>query len=206
MHQLTFSNERHFQMDFQNYRPLALRTAKWFPNQRDNIRHATLGMITEMGEFSTIIKRHVIYGKPVDDAMRENMCEEIGDFLWYLPLLLEAIGHTGPLPVPAEGDGLASFPNFNLQDPGDWPLIVTFMSAAVVMTIADQEAGDDLPLKVVQMLVELVDDHIAPWLGTTGDELRAQNIEKLRQRFPDKYSDEAAEARADKGGLTALES
>jgi NTP pyrophosphatase (non-canonical NTP hydrolase) len=29
------------------------------------------------------------------------------------------------------------------------------------------------------------------------------NIDKLKKRFPDKYSNEAAEARADKGGLSA---
>lgn len=32
------------------------------------------------------------------------------------------------------------------------------------------------------------------------------NIEKLRQRFPEKFTNEAAEARADKGGLTHRES
>lgn len=33
-----------------------------------------------------------------------------------------------------------------------------------------------------------------------------ENIDKLRKRFPDKFSPAAAEARADKGGLSAKES
>lgn len=47
---------------------------------------------------------------------------------------------------------------------------------------------------------------LARMLGSSIEELYVANIAKLQLRFPNAYSDEAAEARADKGGLSALES
>ncbi len=43
-------------------------------------------------------------------------------------------------------------------------------------------------------------------LGVRMEEMAERNLDKLRARFPEKYSDEAAEARADKGGLAHTES
>lgn len=43
-------------------------------------------------------------------------------------------------------------------------------------------------------------------IGADLDAIAAANIEKLRIRFPEKYSDEAAEARADKAGADARSS
>lgn len=43
-------------------------------------------------------------------------------------------------------------------------------------------------------------------LGIPMSAMARDNIEKLRKRFPDAYSDAAAEARADKGGLDARSS
>ncbi|TCS37460.1 MazG-like nucleotide pyrophosphohydrolase family protein [Paucimonas lemoignei] len=43
-------------------------------------------------------------------------------------------------------------------------------------------------------------------LGMQLADIAAANISKLQQRFPDAYSDHAAEARADKGGLDARNS
>lgn len=46
----------------------------------------------------------------------------------------------------------------------------------------------------------------AEHLGVSMDRIARDNIAKLQQRFPDAYSNVAAEARADKGGLSAKES
>jgi NTP pyrophosphatase (non-canonical NTP hydrolase) len=46
----------------------------------------------------------------------------------------------------------------------------------------------------------------AETLGVRMEEMAEKNIDKLRLRFPDKFSNEAAEARADKGGLPHTES
>jgi NTP pyrophosphatase (non-canonical NTP hydrolase) len=40
-------------------------------------------------------------------------------------------------------------------------------------------------------------------LGISMADMARGNIDKLQQRYPEKYSNDAAEARADKGGLDA---
>lgn len=53
--------------------------------------HAMIGMATEAGEFQDMIKKHLIYGKPID---RVNLAEELGDQLWYIGLALDELGLT----------------------------------------------------------------------------------------------------------------
>lgn len=114
-------------MDFIDYQAAALRTA--LPeSQVDGLVHASLGLITETGEFVSEVKRMAKYGKQITPEMHAHMCEEIGDVLWYVALAAEH-------------------------------------------------------------------------LGVSMKSLAKQNIAKLQKRFPEKFSNEAAEARADKGGL-----
>lgn len=110
--------------DFDEYQKFAMRTAKDFGSYQMNLTHAALGISSDAGELVDAIKKHVIYGKPLD---RPNVIEEIGDCLWFLTLAADCLG-------------------IRLQ-------------------------------------------HCAN-----------ENIEKLKKRYPEKYSDEAAIARADKAG------
>lgn len=106
------------------YELLALRTAKWFDDNKMNLMHAGMGLSSDAGEALDVVKAHTIYGKEFD---REHFVEELGDSLWFIVLACKAAG------------------------------------------------------------VSL--DYVA-----------ARNIAKLRQRYPNKYSDEQAIARADKEG------
>lgn len=66
----------------------------------------------------------------------------------------------------------------------------------------------DMKLHMVEELGDLL-WYVALAATALGTDLAAvanHNIDKLKARFPDKYSNEAAEARADKGGLSALQS
>jgi NTP pyrophosphatase (non-canonical NTP hydrolase) len=49
--------------------------------------HSTLGMMTEVGEFADMLKRHIFYGKALDEV---NLLEENGDLAWYQALALNA--------------------------------------------------------------------------------------------------------------------
>lgn len=42
--------------------------------------HAAQGMVTEAAEFMDVMKKHIFYGKPIDEV---NLVEEIGDCRWY---------------------------------------------------------------------------------------------------------------------------
>ena len=57
----------------------------------DNAReiHAFMGLLTEVGELVDAYKKHIFYGKPLDDV---NVKEEVGDILWYIAILLDVGG------------------------------------------------------------------------------------------------------------------
>lgn len=70
-----------------------LDTVKVFQRLADKdvlrLLHASIGIQTEGGELSDALKRHVFYGKPIDKI---NLVEEAGDLLWYIAVLLNALG------------------------------------------------------------------------------------------------------------------
>ena len=72
---------------FDTYQQLAMRTAKPMEVQND-LLHAALGLSGEAGEFADCIKKHWVYGQPLDKA---NAAEEIGDILWYCALACNAL-------------------------------------------------------------------------------------------------------------------
>ena len=53
--------------------------------------HAVLGLCSEVGELAGALKKHIIYGKALDEI---NILEENGDLDWYQAVLLHAIKRT----------------------------------------------------------------------------------------------------------------
>lgn len=53
--------------------------------------HAAMGLCTETGEFMDMLKKHILYGKPLDEV---NLKEELGDQLWYTALALDELKAT----------------------------------------------------------------------------------------------------------------
>lgn len=53
--------------------------------------HAFLGLASETGELADALKKHIIYGKTLDEI---NLLEEAGDLEWYAALMLTAIKKT----------------------------------------------------------------------------------------------------------------
>ena len=51
--------------------------------------HAAMGVSTEAGELLDAVKKHVYYGKKLDEV---NMLEEVGDLFWYLAILADELG------------------------------------------------------------------------------------------------------------------
>ena len=188
-------------MKFDEYRPLALRTAKMFPTSREDLRHAALGLITEIGEFATEVKRHVIYGKPLTDEMIAHMREELGDACWYVPLGMEAFGVSALPSLSTKETREMEVAIVHLTDAAF--LLNLFSSTITGYAVKPNSADRYEVLIYLATIVFLINVIAVKFLGTTGDQLRADNIAKLRLRFPDKYSDDAAEARADKNGLPA---
>lgn len=61
-----------------------------FPRQKQlDLLHASMGLSTEAAEFTDALKKHIFYGKELDET---NLKEEISDILWYCAIALEALG------------------------------------------------------------------------------------------------------------------
>ena len=58
-------------------------------SQEYRVAHAVLGIVDESGELAKALKARMWYGKPLDVI---NLQEEVSDVLWYVSLLLDAIG------------------------------------------------------------------------------------------------------------------
>ena len=59
--------------------------------QTARLLHAGMGCVTESGELMDQLKRHIVYGKPIDLV---NFQEELGDMLWYIQLACLVMGVT----------------------------------------------------------------------------------------------------------------
>lgn len=183
------------------YQAAALRTEKPLPTMLGRLRHAGLGFITESGEITTEVKRHVIYGKPMDVERRAHIGEEIGDVYWYVAIAADAVGYdffanTMPAIRPRV------FQTYDFEQLAfDLSIEVGFFSLAV----SDTDANTTSVVQVLNRMCQILVD-IATGVGLDTNDILEANIAKLRERFPNAYSNEAAEARADKGGLDARNS
>lgn len=70
-------------MKLNTYCELASKTDAPIKDEYGNLHavHMIMGMVTEVGELQDIYKKHLAYGKPIDEV---NEQEEIGDLMWYI--------------------------------------------------------------------------------------------------------------------------
>lgn len=198
---------------FNNYQSLALRTEKPLPTPVARLNHAKLGLITEIGEIATQVKRIRIYEKTLDSldkdgkSLRDHIAEEIGDVLWYMAIASDALGlnifrDVFAQTIPDEGAEVGS--------PADLEVALTSLaiSGARIAYVAQMQSDGRAPEEGVDIATELARSaqiltDLAHIIELDLEHIAACNIDKLRERFPDAYSNAAAEARADKGGLDA---
>ena len=53
--------------------------------------HAAIGINTENGEFSDVVKKSLFYGRTLD---KTNAIEELGDILWYINIACDVLDVT----------------------------------------------------------------------------------------------------------------
>lgn len=189
-------------MNLTQYIQLATRTAKPMPTAQDHMEHAYLGLVTELGEIATSIKRATIYGKGFTPEILKNIREEIGDMLWYCALAMRY------QPISVEVTDKVNMGEWLKDsyrpDPSTRPVGLIKPLVTLIETLQDLERSEYCISVVGLIMVNLA--IMAAHFGFDMNEIAEENITKLRLRFPDAYSDEAAEGRADKGGLPASES
>jgi NTP pyrophosphatase (non-canonical NTP hydrolase) len=60
-----------------------------FSTRNVRLLHAAIGLSTESGEVLDMLKKHLYYGKTLDEV---NLKEEMGDLFWYLAIMADALG------------------------------------------------------------------------------------------------------------------
>lgn len=75
-------------MNFREYSELALRTAKQL-DTRDRLINGALGLGGESGEVLDLIKKKLFHDRQIID---HDIQDELGDVLWYVNLIANAIG------------------------------------------------------------------------------------------------------------------
>lgn len=204
---------------FAEYQPLALRTEAPLPTIIDRLEHAALGLTTESGEIVTPIKRIKIYGKSLDSldkdgsSLRAHIEEEIGDVCWYLAIGADAIQSSlfakllGDI-HPLRREGVTEEQRLARASLSLAGSVGRFASTVHQLVKRPQSHGprenEDLHASMFYIAQELV--NICDVTGLNLLFIMRENIAKLQARFPDAFSAEAAEARADKGGLDARNS
>lgn len=189
-------------LTFQEYSPLAMRTCKELPRE-DHITHMVLGIIGEVGELVDAVKRHYIYGKPLDIA---NVKEEIGDLSWYVAGLMGV--------RPESAKYAASRVESFVADPRyrEGIAVAKRSPAKTVAVLAHSFtdiATDILECNYASDFENTDDEDATEWDGLLGlllvplhqaaamfdidlGEALYTNIQKLSQRYGDKYTDFSA--------------
>lgn len=193
-------------MELNEYQSLAIRTAKLFETDiggRENLIHAALGLGSEIGELAETIALASMQ-MPFDI---NNIAEEIGDGCWYGALMSYSMGwkfedlflepaYMAEVCPPLAGAVVTS-------NPLAMVLLCTAFAGECLTLVKKQviygKAADEVMLKrylslYVSTLSMLSDLHSIDFCKVTLE----RNIAKLKLRFPDKYSDADALARADK--------
>lgn len=80
-------------MTFDQYQTLALRTYKGPDMPSHMLTNGALGLTGEAGEVADLVKKFMYPSKPGDgvDAY-ERITAELGDVLWYVALVAQAVG------------------------------------------------------------------------------------------------------------------
>ncbi len=192
-------------MNLKQYHVLAMRTAKQMNNKLDQLVHGALGCASEPGELAESALAYC-EGQPLN---LNNIQEELGDGMWFAAYCCDTIGLTLPelepltyAPTTTRG---VIVPMLALAM---YTLRYNALGAAIATQIKGHAFyGKSLDKGLLEVTLKAYVEAIVCIGATVGFELTTildANIAKLTLRYPTKYSDEAAIARADKPEESAL--
>ncbi len=156
-------------MNYEEFQAACARTAPPI-SIRQRRENCALGLVGEFGEVCDLIKKAKFHGHDVPAA---ELAEEIGDVMWYLAECATLAGET------LESSG---------QNYG-WPIVYTAQSVASLAASLHGDGGKVFDHVVAQM------ETIAEAHGLAMAEVMTENVEKLKRRYPDGFSETASRDR-----------
>lgn len=164
----------------ENYKELATRTECEYSDElleraKKNVRvvHAVLGLAGELAELR----------EAFISADRINILEELGDFYWYLAIIENTFDLT--FEFDAENFLVEGFPDDLFADLEYHVCKLVDMAKRTIFYNKEQEDWD-----VVGQEVALSLGSLAHKFGSTVEDVKRANIEKLRARYGEKFSEE----------------
>jgi NTP pyrophosphatase (non-canonical NTP hydrolase) len=182
------------------YQQLASRTCPSLGVEGADERHMNLGVITEIGEALDIFKKLLAYKKPMDLV---NLGEELADVSWYIVnkcRFQDLVLDDNFEEVLAETKELIDTKMFTQQDlPAELKseAILTLVLASYCAPVNNMF---NAPIIQLAMLY-----HIASWFDLDFFQCLTNNIDKLKVRYPEKFTEEAAQDRDLKAERIELE-
>lgn len=205
-------------MKANDYIPNALRTAKRFVDPEMDMIHAALGLMSEAGELSEVFLAEDT-GTPLPNHgtdYHSAKLEELGGFAWFLVYAVTTHGaniaaNTGirlhpasvvgdPFPLLyahfATGDRWLSLHHGKLSDLLPWA--AGEYGTAIKSCVVYGKPVDYVCLARTLMNAGAALATVTTLLGITLQEVFEYNINQLKKRYPDKFTDELAINRLDK--------
>lgn len=156
-------------MNLTEYQKQAKRTCPSLGNEKLDLVHMRLGMVTEIAEIADIFKKHIAYKKPIDFV---HLKEEIGDVFWYIVNM-----------ATFEGEELEIFDidkNIDLKEEEKWEYALSNFLVGLYY-------NEDCNTTRIMIMMDLC----KVW-NINFEECLDLNINKLKIRFPDKFTEENA--------------
>ena len=172
------------------YQGLAARTCPSLPGEHENERHMNLGVITEIGEVLDIFKKNLAYNKPIDVV---NLGEELADISWYI------VNKCAFEPIPLEEDfdvvladvkELLDNKMFRVEN-----LPIGLKTEALMHTLLLAYCGTTNNIFSAPIVQLAILANIAEWYELDFFQILTNNIDKLKVRYPEKFTNEAAQNR-----------
>jgi NTP pyrophosphatase (non-canonical NTP hydrolase) len=172
------------------YQGLAARTCPDLGTPDLNERHMNLGVVTEIGETLDIFKKFLAYQKPIDIV---NLGEELADTAWYI--VNKCRFHEVPLDdnfdtVVAE---ISTIIKEGMFTEAELPL--ELKSEALLTVILMTYCGPTNNMFNAPIVQLAVLANIAQFYELDFFQLLTNNIDKLKVRYPEKFTNEAAQNR-----------
>ncbi|HET8686854.1 MAG TPA: hypothetical protein VFM18_09335 [Methanosarcina sp.] len=193
------------EVNFENYKEMAMRTAKMPESEHDGLLHAAVGMGSEVGELAITVARHD-WLQHIDV---ENTIEEVGDVMWYIALLC-AVLEIDMLHDLSGFDNDTAVIEFENRPPKMLPvkklshkhqMLSYYCGELITLIKAHCYYGKELPKEKIRFVAAHAVrfcSEICEFFGYQIESAMLANIVKLRKRYPEKFTEKDAISRADK--------
>jgi NTP pyrophosphatase (non-canonical NTP hydrolase) len=184
-------------MDLLEYIPLALTTKAPSDMKDGDLIHAAMGLVTEIGELVDNYKKCIFYKK---DFNLVNFKEELGDIAWYL-----AVGFSTVIPseegrswtlkeMQDESKSIRDIDDSSTETDLPYLAFLTEFSSEIFLAAALPEDRENAEIlynfgRIYYVLIRLLARNIPEY---SLEQALEDNIEKLRKRYPNKFSTESA--------------